>query len=136
MKEIFVNVINKGNYDLAGLLAKIDTYHIEGRLTDAEREELYSMARKSPTALLDYDKEILNIWAAIHELQKQQNLTDETEGTETNDDYPEYIQPTGAHNTYQIGDRVTFKGNRYTCILADCAWSPQMLPEAWEMVEV
>ena len=45
MKEIFKNVIARGNYELTALLKKIDAYHIEGKLTDAERDELYTLAR-------------------------------------------------------------------------------------------
>ena len=41
MKTIFENVIARGDYDLAGLLKKIDGYHIAGRLSDDERDELY-----------------------------------------------------------------------------------------------
>ena len=36
MKQIFINVINRGGYDLYALLAKVDTYHIEGKLTDGD----------------------------------------------------------------------------------------------------
>lgn len=38
MKAIFYNVIAGGDYDLTEMLARIDGYHIEGKLTDAERE--------------------------------------------------------------------------------------------------
>ena len=34
MKNIFKTVIEKGGYDLTGMIAKIDTYHIEGKITD------------------------------------------------------------------------------------------------------
>ena len=37
MKELFEQVIALKNYDLKALLANIDQYHIEGRLTDEER---------------------------------------------------------------------------------------------------
>ena len=45
MKAIFESVIKRGGYDLSGLLKKIDSYHIEGKLTDAEKDELYEKAR-------------------------------------------------------------------------------------------
>ena len=38
MKEMFEQVIAMKNYDLKTLLANIDQYHIEGRLTDEEYE--------------------------------------------------------------------------------------------------
>lgn len=45
MKTIFENVIERGGYDLTGLLGKIDSYHVMGRLTDAERDELVRKVR-------------------------------------------------------------------------------------------
>ena len=45
MKTIFENVIERGGYDLTGLLNRIDSYHVMGKLTDAERDELYAKAR-------------------------------------------------------------------------------------------
>ena len=54
MKAIFENVIRRGGYDLTGLLKNIDRYHVEGKLTDAEREELYSEARSEALPQYDY----------------------------------------------------------------------------------
>lgn len=31
------------------------------------------------------------------------------------DEYPEWVQPTGAHDAYNIGDRVTYNGKKYVC---------------------
>ena len=31
------------------------------------------------------------------------------------DEYPEWVQPTGAHDAYNIGDKVTYNGQRYVC---------------------
>ena len=33
---------------------------------------------------------------------------------------------------YQVGDKVTFRGERYVCILAHCVWSPADYPAAWK----
>ena len=46
MKELIEQVIWLGNYDLVQLLETIDRYHVEGRLTNEERQELYMAARK------------------------------------------------------------------------------------------
>ena len=45
MKKLFENVIARGGDDLGVMLKKIDSYHIEGKLTDAEKDELYEKAR-------------------------------------------------------------------------------------------
>ena len=54
MKELFEQVIALKNYDLKALLTNIDQYHIEGRLTDEERQELTQAAREGATAEYDY----------------------------------------------------------------------------------
>lgn len=54
------------------------------------------------------------------------------------DEYPEWKQPTGAHDAYYKGDRVTFEGAKYICIAPDgvaCTWSPVQYPTYWEKVE-
>lgn len=134
MKQIFKSIIERGGYDLTALLAKIDIYHIEGKLTDAEREDLYTQARQTPKAQYDYSAEIEKLWAAIRELQNAKEETPENPD-EPVEEYPAYVQPTGAHDAYQIGAKVTYNGERYVCKKANCAWSPDVLPDAWEKVE-
>ena len=31
------------------------------------------------------------------------------------DEYPEWVQPSGAHDAYNIGDKVTYNGQHYVC---------------------
>lgn len=45
MKGIFEQVISRGGFDLSALLARIDEYHISGKLDDDERDALYAEAR-------------------------------------------------------------------------------------------
>lgn len=133
MKNVFAEVISRGGYDLTALLVKIDLYHIEGKLTDAERDELYALARGGAAPQYDYADEIQKLWAAIRALQAgNQDSDTETAPTE---EWPEYVQPTGAHDAYQTGDGVTFNGQRYRCTMDNCVWSPAVLPSAWEIVE-
>lgn len=129
MKEIFANVISRGGYSLEGLLKNIDRYHIEGKLTDEEREELYAMARKTPEAQYDVRREIELLWAAVRAIRSGGNAA-----PEQGDEWPEFVQPTGAHDAYQTGAQVTFNGEKYRCLLDNCVWSPAVLPSAWETV--
>lgn len=76
--------------------------------------------------MYDYAAEIEAIWAAIHALQGQ---------TPDPDEWPEFVQPTGAHDAYGVGAQVTYNGQRYRCKLANCVWSPDAYPDAWELVE-
>lgn len=133
MKTIFENVIARGNYDLTGLLKKIDSYHIDGTLTDEERNDLYAQARHEAKAQYDVDAEIEKLWAAIRALQNGQGSGGNAGSA---DEWPEYVQPTGAHDAYQNGDKVTYNGTRYICAMNACVWSPDVLPSAWvEYVE-
>lgn len=48
------------------------------------------------------------------------------------DEWPEFVQPTGAHDAYKTGDKITFNGEHYVCKMDGCTWSPQDYPAAWE----
>jgi len=45
---------------------------------------------------------------------------------------PEWVQPTGAHDAYNVGDKVIYKGKVYECIINDNTWSPTDYPQGWE----
>lgn len=47
-------------------------------------------------------------------------------------EWPEFRQPTGAHDVYMAGDKTTYKGDHYTCKADNTAHSPEELPDAWE----
>ena len=122
MKELFEQVIQRREYDLKSLLTCIDQYHIEGKLTDNERQELAQAAREGAAVEYDYKGEINALWAAIRELQK------EVAPPEPDDEWPEFVQPTGAGTAYQVGDKVTFMGVHCVCRLPHCVWSPADYP--------
>lgn len=48
------------------------------------------------------------------------------------DEWPEFVQPTGAHDAYNTGDKITFNGEHYVCKMDGCTWSPSDYPAAWE----
>lgn len=52
--------------------------------------------------------------------------------TEEDEAWPEFVQPTHAGTAYQVGDKITFQGERYICVLAHCVWSPADYPAGWE----
>lgn len=55
------------------------------------------------------------------------------------DEWPEFVQPTGAHDAYHKGDKITYKGKRYICTAADgvaVVWDPDTYPDYWEEVQV
>lgn len=129
MKGLIEQVIQLGNYDLAQLLETIDRYHIEGRPTNEERQELYMKARKGAEPEYDYKGEINALWAAVRELQRAVSPPGPDE------EWPEFAQPSDAGTAYQVGDKVTFKGEHYICVMPHCVWSPADYPDAWAKQE-
>lgn len=51
------------------------------------------------------------------------------------EEWPEFVQPTGAADAYKQGDKVTFQGRHYVCLVNDCVWSPADYPAGWELHE-
>ena len=45
---------------------------------------------------------------------------------------PEYKQPTRAHDAYNIGDRVTYKGDVYESAINNNVWSPEVHAPGWK----
>lgn len=49
------------------------------------------------------------------------------------DEYPEWVQPTGAHDAYNIGDIVSYNGTLYISLIDANVWSPEGYPAGWEV---
>ncbi len=47
---------------------------------------------------------------------------------------PEWAQPTGGHNAYNIGDKVTFEDKVYESLIDANAYSPTAYPAGWKEV--
>ena len=48
------------------------------------------------------------------------------------EEYPEWVQPTGAHDAYNIGDKVTYKGNHYVCEINGNVYAPDV--NGWTLI--
>ena len=51
------------------------------------------------------------------------------------DEWPEFVQPTGAHDAYKKGDKVTFEGNHYISLIDGNVYSPAAYPAGWKEIE-
>lgn len=51
------------------------------------------------------------------------------------DEYPEWVQPTGAQDAYNTGDIVSYKGKLYRSTIDGNVWSPEAYPAGWETYE-
>ena len=47
------------------------------------------------------------------------------------DEYPEWVQPTGAHDAYNTGDKVSYNGKHYVCTIDANTYAPNVY--GWEV---
>lgn len=156
MYELIKQVINSKRYELASMLKKIDTVWIQGDITDEQKTELVELAQTNAVpenSYASYDKQIADIYDQIKEIKATVNanaqgtaalkeaveklggtVTTPTEPEEPADEYPEYKQPTGAHDAYQVGDKITWNGKHYECTYAGCTWNPDVYPQGWKQI--
>ena len=48
------------------------------------------------------------------------------------EEWPEFVHPTGAHDCYHKGDKITFEGEHYVSLIDNNSWSPTEYPAGWE----
>ena len=46
----------------------------------------------------------------------------------------EWVQPTGGHDAYNVGDKVIYEGEVYESIIDGNTWSPIDYPQGWQLV--
>ena len=133
MYEIIKNVINSKDYELSEMLYKINKMYIESAITEAEKTELDNLARENARAENSYNlqKQLDEIFERIEKLEALHESEEPIEPEE----YPEYKAPSGAHDAYNTGDKITYNGKKYICKMDNCVWSPEVYPAGWEEVE-
>ena len=136
MYEIFKNAL-KGQYELVDFLNKIDEYYIKNKLTKAEKEELEDEARNNANPENSYApimEQLNEAFERIKSLEGRVSILEGKEPSEPVEEYPEYVKPTGEHDAYHIGDKITYNGKHYECIFDGCVWNPDEYPQGWEEV--
>lgn len=120
MYSIIKKVIDRGGYDLSGILTKVETLWAEGKLTDGEREELTAAARAEANAQHSVD--------VLKKLEELEQRVRALEGKSTE------AKPYVAGKWYYAGDACVFDGVTYTCTAPEgvtCVWSPADYPAYW-----
>lgn len=147
MYSIVKQVINEKNYELTNTLKKINTLWAENELTDEQREELIASARENADPKNSYaslEDQVNALYNIVKEMGKAIiDLTirvatlegGQVEPEEPTEEYPEYVQPTGAHDAYKVGDKITYNGKKYECLKDGCVWTPDDYPQGWKLVE-
>lgn len=151
MFEIIKNVIQSRAYELRDMLYKINKMYIESTITEEEKTQLDEMARNNANAENSYaplQQQIDKAYEEINTLKETvktntaeinvlKDAIEKLGGTveppveEPIEEWPEFIKPTGSHNCYNIGNKITFEGEKYICDMNGCVWSPAEYPQAW-----
>ena len=134
MFETFQTIINAGGYDLDDLTQRIKTMYVMGELTDEEMKQLLEQAQTNANPDDSYAPLADRVKAIEEWLSKLESgsSTETGEPEEPADEWPEYVQPTGAHDVYHVGDKITYNGKHYTCIYDGCVWTPDAYPQGWQ----
>lgn len=149
MYNDIMTIINDGEYNLADLLHRIDVLYARGRLTDEEHEELTAKARENADQAVVYPNvedrvtELetwrLDVEARLKKLEEDTGEVEPEPEPEPADEYPAWHTPTGAHDAYYKGDKMTYTdGKKYVCIAPDgygVTYGPDVLPGYWQKVE-
>lgn len=138
MYEIFKNILNNKKYELVDILNKIDEFYVQDSLTKEQKEELEEEARKNANPVnsyADFQTQIDKLADRITALENKLANTGSSTPTEPTEEYPEYVQPTGAHDAYKVGDKITYNGKKYECIFNGCVWTPDAYPQGWKLIE-
>ncbi|HIS12705.1 MAG TPA: hypothetical protein IAB40_06335 [Candidatus Onthocola stercoravium] len=143
MYEIIKNVILSKNFKLEDLLSKIDVIWLQSKLSDEEKQSLIDLVRENALVENSYkplQEQIDTLYTKLEDMDTrikalENGSTEEpsTEPTEpVEDEYPEYVQPNGAHDAYNEGDKITYNGKKYVCKMKGCVWNPEAYPAGWE----
>lgn len=141
MYDIIKSTIERGAYNLATMLGKIDAMWIQDDITDEQRATLITSAQsraKAEYSFAPLQKQIDALAAQIAALNERITAIEKGEPQEPPaepDEWPEYVKPTGAHDAYYKGDKITYNGAHYICKAPDnmaCVWSPDEYPAYWE----
>lgn len=138
MFDLIKQVIESKSYKLEDMLYKINKMYVESYITEEEKTELDNLARTNANPINSYaplQEQIDNMYIKISNLENRIAILENSEPTEPGEDeYPEFVQPTGAHNCYNKGSKITFEGEKKICNIDGCVWSPDAYPAAWEEV--
>lgn len=142
MYDVIKCTIENGSYDLRYMLMQIDEFWLQRAISATERDELIALARQHAAPEDSYapvEQRVLQLETALRELEARVAAIEAGSGSgsgseEPSSEWPAYTDPTGAHDAYMTGDKVTFNERHYICQMDNCVWSPAVLPSAWQEV--
>lgn len=147
MHDVIKIVIDAGGYSLSDVLAKIEREWVLGHLTDEERDQLIETARANATpegSMAPLQERMAAVELAVKAAQESIEAMDarlkKLEGQEPPeppiaDEWPEFVRPTGAHDAYAKGAKVTYAGKHYVSLIDGNVWPPDEYPQGWQLQE-
>ena len=136
------DVIENTSFKLEDTLDKIYVLYSKDKINKEEMEELEALVREKANPVNSYaplQEQIDKLYADMKELEARIGLLEQEDGQEVEEpeteEYPQYIQPQGAHDAYNTGDKITYNGKKYICKINGCVWTPDAYPAGWEVVE-
>lgn len=147
MYDVIMLVIEAGGYSLPDVLAKIEREWVLGNLTEEDRDSLIDAARANATpegSMAPLQERMAAVELAMKAAQESIEAMDARlktlEGQEPPeppvvDEWPEFVRPTGAHDAYPMGAKITYKGKRYVSLVDANCWPPDEYPQGWQEQE-
>lgn len=136
MYTIIEAVINSKVYELNDILKKIDTIWLQGGITDEEKNSLIAKAQENADGEQSYlplQEQINKLFTIIDSISERVAVLEGREAAIT-EEYPEFAQPSGKHDAYNKGDKITYNGKKYECVKNNVMWSPDVNPKCWKEV--
>lgn len=144
-----VAYLTETEYDLEEMIkVRLPELLVRGLISTEEYDELVLVAKENASdkyASIEEQMQtlVIEFESLKTEVTQLKNRLSELEGTEpeepTVNEYPLWKQPTGAHDAYYTGDKMTYTdGNKYECIAPEgygVTYGPDVLPEMWQKVE-
>ena len=127
MYDILKRVIGTGNYKLANVLQKIDNVWAEGEISDAQRDELRTMAQNGANTAGEVD-----MLAWMIDMDRRMRAMEAVQQAKPDqEEYPAYVEG----KWYYACDKCSENGKNYTCTAPEgvvCVWSPSTYPAYWK----
>lgn len=133
MFDMILSVIRTHTYrDSNALIEKMQRLYLEGILTEEQYLTLRTaLAEAQPVKTYDYEAEFDRLWVEVKRIAAIVDTMPEPTPT-PEPDIADWVQPTGAHDAYNTGDKVRFKGDIYESLIDGNVWSPEVYPQGWQ----
>jgi len=144
IKEALYATIRTDTYDLKTILSRIEFFYAKGEITEEDRVALIEAARaRAIDAMgIDVKEEISAIMQRIVAIEARVTAIEEElkpepgpgPDPEPEPEIPDWVQPTGAHDAYNIGDRVRYQGKIWESTINGNVWAPDVYPAGWKEI--